>query len=150
MDEGYLAPSLLAFPQSPEPDFWNFMCCSTNIPVSWDLACQGSFSNVPPNTPPRKPINVNPIHTLCKPHILGCPVVPLFPFWGGLGSLINPFKQKRPPFLSLGYWGQPSISPTTTWGPSKVSPGCPGSYRGVKHEDFPSLNPKPSTLNPKP
>ena len=28
-------------------------------------------------------------------------------FWGGgggLGSLLNPFKQKRAPFLSLGYW----------------------------------------------
>ena len=35
--------------------------------------------------------------------LLGCPVVPLFPFLGGLGSLINPFKQ-RAPFLSLGYW----------------------------------------------
>ena len=28
----------------------------------------------------------------------------LIPFLGGLGSLINPFKQKRAPFLSLGYW----------------------------------------------
>ena len=28
----------------------------------------------------------------------------LIPFLEGLGSLINPFKQKRAPFLSLGYW----------------------------------------------
>ena len=28
----------------------------------------------------------------------------LIPFLGGLGSLINPFKQKRAPFSSLGYW----------------------------------------------
>ena len=28
----------------------------------------------------------------------------LIPFLGGLGSLINPFMQKRAPFLSLGYW----------------------------------------------
>ena len=28
----------------------------------------------------------------------------LFPFLGGLGSLINPFKQKRAPFLIPGYW----------------------------------------------
>ena len=34
---------------------------------------------------------------------LGCPVVPLFPFLGGLGSLTNPFKQRRVPFLILGY-----------------------------------------------
>ena len=27
----------------------------------------------------------------------------LIPFLGGLGSLINPFKQKRAPFLSLDY-----------------------------------------------
>ena len=41
-------------------------------------------------------------HRAC---ILGCPVViTLIPFLGGLGSLINPFKQKRAPFLSLGYW----------------------------------------------
>ena len=33
-----------------------------------------------------------------------CPVVPLFPFWGGLGFLINPFQHKRAPFLILGYW----------------------------------------------
>ena len=26
------------------------------------------------------------------------------PFWGGVGSLIKPFKQKRAPFLILGYW----------------------------------------------
>ena len=26
---------------------------------------------------------------------LGCPVVPLFPFLGGLGSLINPFLAKK-------------------------------------------------------
>ena len=36
---------------------------------------------------------------------LGRPVVPLFPFGGVLGSLINhPKKQKRAPFLILGYW----------------------------------------------
>ena len=35
--------------------------------------------------------------------LLGCPVVPLFPFWGVLGSLINALKQKGAPFLSLGY-----------------------------------------------
>ena len=29
---------------------------------------------------------------------LGCPVVPLFPFWGILGSLVNPCKEKRAPF----------------------------------------------------
>ena len=40
----------------------------------------------------------------CWGCFLGCPVVPLFPFWVGLGSLINPFKQKRAPFLSLGSW----------------------------------------------
>ena len=34
------------------------------------------------------------------------PVVPSFPFWGGLGSLINPFKQKRAPLLL----GMPSWS----------------------------------------
>ena len=28
----------------------------------------------------------------------------LIPFLGGLGSLINPFKQKKAPFLDLGYW----------------------------------------------
>ena len=28
----------------------------------------------------------------------------LIPFLAGLGSLINPFKQKRAPCLSLGYW----------------------------------------------
>ena len=28
----------------------------------------------------------------------------LIPFLGGLGSLTNPFKQNRAPFLSLGYW----------------------------------------------
>ena len=28
----------------------------------------------------------------------------LIPFLGSLGSLINPFKQKRAPFFSLGYW----------------------------------------------
>ena len=28
----------------------------------------------------------------------------LIPFLGGLGSLVIPFKQKRAPFLSLGYW----------------------------------------------
>ena len=28
----------------------------------------------------------------------------LIPFLGGLGSLMNPFKQRRAPFLSLGYW----------------------------------------------
>ena len=28
----------------------------------------------------------------------------LIPFLGGLGSLINPFKPKRAPCLSLGYW----------------------------------------------
>ena len=31
--------------------------------------------------------------------MLGCPVVPLFTFLGGFGSLINPFKQKRAPFF---------------------------------------------------
>ena len=36
--------------------------------------------------------------------ILGCPEMPLFPFLGALGSPINPFKQKRAPFLILGYW----------------------------------------------
>ena len=40
-----------------------------------------------------------------QPKLLGCSVVPLFPFLGGgLGSLINPFKQQGAPFLSLGYW----------------------------------------------
>ncbi|CAE7334945.1 unnamed protein product [Symbiodinium natans] len=34
---------------------------------------------------------------------LGCPIVPFFPFWGGLGSLTNPFTQKRVPLLILGY-----------------------------------------------
>ena len=28
----------------------------------------------------------------------------LIPFLVGLGSLINPFKQKRAPFFILGYW----------------------------------------------
>ena len=28
----------------------------------------------------------------------------LIPFLRGLGSLIHPFKQKRAPLLSLGYW----------------------------------------------
>ena len=32
------------------------------------------------------------------------PSTTLFPFFGGVGSLINPFKQKRAPFLILGYW----------------------------------------------
>ena len=42
--------------------------------------------------------------------ILGCPVVPLFPFWGALGSPTNPLEaKKRAPFFhprllgNLGY-----------------------------------------------
>ena len=37
----------------------------------------------------------------------GMPSSTLIPFLKGLGSLINPFKQKRAPFLSLGVTGQP-------------------------------------------
>ena len=49
--------------------------------------------------------------------VTGCPVVPLFPFWGGLGSLINPFKQKGGTLLkpwllgSLGHLGADEQDP---------------------------------------
>ena len=40
----------------------------------------------------------------CRVRKARTPRSTLIPFLGGLGSLINPFKQKRAPFLSLGYW----------------------------------------------
>ena len=43
----------------------------------------------------------------------------LIPFLGGLGSLINPFKQKRAPFLSLGYWAAWSRVPYNVASPKK-------------------------------
>ena len=40
-----------------------------------------------------------------KAVFLGCPYCALIPFLGGCRfPLSNPFKQKRAPFLSLGYW----------------------------------------------
>ena len=41
---------------------------------------------------------------LCYDLLTRMPSSALIPFLGGLGSLMNPFKQKRAPFLSLGYW----------------------------------------------
>ena len=67
-----------------------------------NLGCPEGRSTSPP--PPQK-ISLNATaRTQSRPGFLRCPVVPLFPFLGGLGSLFNPFKQIRAPFLSLGSW----------------------------------------------
>ena len=44
------------------------------------------------------------VYESSTPLLSRMPSSTLIPFWGALGSRINPFKQKRAPFLSLGYW----------------------------------------------
>ena len=69
----------------------------------WLLAYQGVVARSCGLSSPRLPFHR---HSAASAWTLGCPVVPFFPFWGGLGSLINPFKQKKAPvFFSLGVLG---------------------------------------------
>ena len=64
-----------------------FRCCLCEVfykfsRALWRLRCQMDFSK----------------------ELARMPSSTLIPFLGGSGSLINPLKQKRAPFLSLGYW----------------------------------------------
>ena len=56
----------------------------------------------------------------------------LIPFLGGLGSLINPLKQKRVPLLSLGYWasGRSGVLAAQEQSVDPDSPG-PSHHREV-------------------
>ena len=65
----------------------------------------GVYENGGPQHVPRISLNPKPqAVAFSERFITRMPSSALIPFFGGLGSPINPLKQKRAPFLSLGYW----------------------------------------------
>ena len=115
----HAAPKI-ANPQRLE-EFAHFHNLCFTLPLQ-NLCGRGQRRNLVPGLPSYSAINLKPQapdifpypETRCDNQYFGkdystrMPSSTLIPFLGGLGSLINPFKQKRAPFLSLAS-GQPSL-----------------------------------------
>ena len=56
--------------------------------------------------------------------VLGCPVVPLFPFWGALGSLIKPLQAKKGTLFKPWLLGSLVFHGPLAWALKTADPSC--------------------------